>query len=413
MSSHVHDNSPRVAVVQDGARGHYGVPIALQRANLLYRVYTDWYSGSLFSRTVGRAVRLVHGGAGQRMLDRQAPELDARKVLYSTRVMLQQHIGGLSRRSVRANHARISALHAAWIIRTGLGDANAVFGFVRNIDPELCGWLRQRNIIVVGDAFIAPGAVQLAEYEKQSQSWPGWEKPEQLDDVAASVEYENRTWPHLSHITCPSDYVREGLISQGISPSRVSVLHYPIDEGSFEFVDRSSRAGPMQVGFVGAVGLRKGAPYFFEVARHFRPDRVQFHMIGAVTLRPEIVAKEKGNVFVHGPVPRSQLPEWMRKFDAILFPSTCEGSAYALMEAMATGLPVVTSPNSGTVARHGIEGFIAPYDAIEQYVHHIESLATNPTLRMQMGQAARQRYEECSIDNYSNGLAKLFTDMLR
>jgi len=78
-------------------------------------------------------------------------------------------------------------------------------------------------------------------------------------------------------------------------------------------------------------------------------------MVGPVHLRADVVARYRDVVQVVGPVPRAEVAGWLNRFDMLLFPTTCEGSAGSLMEAMAGGLPVVTSPNSGTVARDGVE----------------------------------------------------------
>src|SRR5688500_7928615 len=70
-----------VAVVHDGARLHYAVPIALQRAGLLRAVYTDWYAppGS-WARRLADTVGRLSPAAGRRMADRFAGDLDPAKV---------------------------------------------------------------------------------------------------------------------------------------------------------------------------------------------------------------------------------------------------------------------------------------------------------------------------------------------
>ena len=78
------------------------------------------------------------------------------------------------------------------------------------------------------------------------------------------------------------------------------------------------------------------------------------------------------------------------------------------MEAMASGLPVVTSPNSGSVARHGQEGFIAPYDDIDALAGYVRQLVENPDRRLEMGRAAREYCGQFNLDYYSLELAAMF-----
>jgi len=58
-------------------------------------------------------------------------------------------------------------------------------------------------------------------------------------------------------------------------------------------------------------------------------------------------------------------------------------------EAMATGLPIIASPNSGTPVREGVEGFIRDYTDIDGMAACVERLAANPKLRRDMGTASR------------------------
>ena len=169
----------------------------------------------------------------------------------------------------------------------------------------------------------------------------------------------------------------------------------------------------MTVGFVGAVGLRKGAPYFMEVARRISSERLKFVMVGPLHLRPEVVSRYGSAVQFVGGVSRGEVAQWLSRFDILFFPTTCEGSAGSLMEAMASGLPVVTSPNSGTVARDGVEGFLAAYDDAATLSERILRLAQDEGLRQRMGQAARRRAEEFNLDWYSREIGRLLRRVCR
>jgi glycosyltransferase involved in cell wall biosynthesis len=96
----------------------------------------------------------------------------------------------------------------------------------------------------------------------------------------------------------------------------------------------------------------------------------------------------------------------------LLFPSTCEGCSSAVMEALSTGLPVIASPNSGTVIRDGTDGFVRAYDQIEAMAEAVEKLASDPALRLEMGRAASQRAGEFSLDWYGRALGRVLTDLL-
>jgi glycosyltransferase involved in cell wall biosynthesis len=404
--------APRVACVQDGARLHYAVPVALQRAGMLESMFTDWYCGEgSLSGAVSRAVTMMDPSLGKRMASRSHPLLPTEKVRSSPLLTLRK---AHAKRRFRgqAYHQWCSEQTAKWIMRRGLGDANVLHGFVRNVDPSLLREAKVQGVRTVGDQIIAPAAQELAQLQQQQERFPGWERRWVLQDLKLIELLERQTWDALDHVTCASEYVQRHLIAQGVEPSRVSMLPYPIDATSVRALDRFERPGAVTVGFVGSVNLRKGVPYFLDVARAFTPSRVKFVMVGPVQIDPHVMEQHQGNVEIVGPVPRPEVLQWLDRFDMLLFPTTCEGSAGSVMEAMASGLPVITSPNAGSVARDGVDGFIHRYDDVQGMTERVEQLAHDAHLRREMGWSARKRAEEFSLAWYSDRLAELCDRLL-
>jgi len=404
---------PRVAVVQDGARLHYAVPAALLGQGMLERVFCDWYAAPWsLSRLFGHMVKVLQPAAGRRMLDRYSPDLAGAHIvsnpLLTLRVLRQR------RRftSVTAYHQWESEVKGRWMEHAGWGRSNALFGFIRNIDPELCARARQQGLVTVGDQMIAPYAVEREQWQRQAQAFPEFVTGPLPPDDDRWIDHERRTWDALDAITCASAYVRDGLIAQGIAAERIHVNPYPVDLRHFPAVERPPRTGPVTVGFVGRVNLRKGTPYFFQVARRFAPQKVKFVMIGPVDIAPAAVEKQRGAVELAGPVARSEIPAWLSRFDIFLFPSTCEGSAGAGSEAMATGLPVICSPNSGAAIRDGSDGFLRPYHDVDALAACVEQLVASPQLRREIGARAAQAAREWSIQRFSAALGQIIRGVL-
>jgi glycosyltransferase involved in cell wall biosynthesis len=391
-------HQPRVAVVQDGARLHYLLPLAMHRAGLLERVYTEYYAAPGSAEAAGsKLLARLRPGLARRMALRYCPELPLDRVVRNPWLVLQEQFARVGAGHAEVYFRRCTDLVGRWIRRVGLGRADTLVGFVRNIDPQLCRYAKRRGLIVIGDQMIAPAAVEEREHRGQAERWPGWESTNALLSVC---DLERETWAACDHLTAPSDYVRDGLISEGIDPDRISVLPYPVASDWFQPVDRSGRTGRLTVGFVGSVNLRKGAPYFFEVARRLQ-DQIRFVMVGPIHLNSNVLAQQKGLVEVMGPQPRETVARLLDRFDILFFPSTCEGSAGSVMEAMMAGLPIVCSPNTGSVVRDGIDGFIVPYDDTVRAAECLMALARDPDRRLAMGSSARTRAMSFDIDCYS------------
>ena len=148
------------------------------------------------------------------------------------------------------------------------------------------------------------------------------------------------------------------------------------------------------------MNLRKGTPYFLEVAKRLTSQKLRFVMVGPSALQEAAPRSLSKTVQLTGRVNRAQVIKWLERFDILFFPSTCEGSAGAVMEAMAAGLPVVTSPNSGSLVRDGVDGFVRPYDDVEGYCHCIQKLADDSSLRLHAGVEARRSAEAVTLENY-------------
>ena len=94
--------------------------------------------------------------------------------------------------------------------------------------------------------------------------------------------------------------------------------------------------------------------------------------------------------------------------DLFVYPSLHEGSAFATYEALASGLPVIATPNTGSVVRDGTDGYLVPVRDVDALMAKIELLYRDAERRAAMGMAARQRAEEFTWGAYRERLAALF-----
>jgi len=127
-------------------------------------------------------------------------------------------------------------------------------------------------------------------------------------------------------------------------------------------------------------------------------------MAGRVRAHDDVKQQISQWVELRGIVPRAQIIEEFRWADVFLLPSLCEGSATAVYEALAAGLPVITTENTGTVVRDGIEGFIVPVCDAEAIATAVRALADNPELRRTMSANALLRAAEHTVESYGERL---------
>ena len=142
------------------------------------------------------------------------------------------------------------------------------------------------------------------------------------------------------------------------------------------------------------MSLRKGLVYLLEAIRLLDPSKFELTLVGPLLGKGEGLRKYEG-LFRHISGVRPQdMPDFYRQADVAVLPSLVEGSALVVLEAMASGLPVIVTPNAGADSvRDGIDGFVVPIRSPWRIAERLQWLADNPAARVQMGRAAR----ECAL----------------
>ena len=105
----------------------------------------------------------------------------------------------------------------------------------------------------------------------------------------------------------------------------------------------------------------------------------------------------------------------MSEADAFVFPSLFEGFALVILEAMAAGLPVITTPNTAgpDLIEDGKEGLIVPAGDANALREAMQSLLHNPERARSMGRAAHEKTKEFTWERYGERWEALVRDICR
>ncbi|HEV8374710.1 MAG TPA: glycosyltransferase family 4 protein [Candidatus Polarisedimenticolia bacterium] len=100
---------------------------------------------------------------------------------------------------------------------------------------------------------------------------------------------------------------------------------------------------------------------------------------------------EREGVEVVGKIPREKMPEEYRRCDLFVLPTLADNTPVTLMEAMASGLPVIATSVGGIpeLVSEGVTGSLVPRGDVGALARAIERLATEPGMRNRMGMEAR------------------------
>lgn len=213
------------------------------------------------------------------------------------------------------------------------------------------------------------------------------------------------------YIFAPSDYVRDSVIEVGAASDSVFLLPYGADTDMFGR-DAEPPTPPFRVLFAGHIGLRKGVIYLLEAVRQLDLDELELVLLGRIESDGAWLAPYR-DYFVHRThLPHREIPDVFRSAHVYAYPSLHEGSTVSIYEAMATGLPVVTTPNSGSVVRDGVDGFVVDIRDVDALKDRLRTLYDDAGLRRKMGASARQRAQEHTWTAYAERLASYLGRML-
>jgi glycosyltransferase involved in cell wall biosynthesis len=288
--------------------------------------------------------------------------------------------------------------------------AGGVYAF-NSAGLETLELARKRGLRAVLEQTIAPRKIEREILAREFETHPGWQLP--IIDASEQEYYDREAaeWSAAQVIVCGSQFVADGIRAAGGPAKKCVVVPYGVDQPSGNEHGNGSRLSkvadrPLRVLCAGAVGLRKGAPYVFAAAQALR-GRARFRWVGGIELLPEATSRMAEAVQLTGSVPFTDMAQHFEWADVFLLASLCEGSAGVIYEALAYGLPVVCTPNCGSVVRDGVDGFIVSARDGAAIAERLERLTADAEMRARMSASAVERAREFTVEEYGRRLMEV------
>jgi glycosyltransferase involved in cell wall biosynthesis len=199
-----------------------------------------------------------------------------------------------------------------------------------------------------------------------------------------------------------SELATERFAELGWTPDRVFLVPHTTNVGPLHEVARSRRYTAderLSVLHVGRLIPRKGVDRLVSavgLAREHGAD-VRLVLVGSGSEEAALRAQAERlavPVESRGFVDQAGLPSQYAAADAFAFPTLDDPFGIVLLEAAASGLPLIASPHGGAtrdLVLEGETGFVVEPDDLEAQAHALVTLARDPGLREQMGRSAYRR----------------------
>jgi len=215
-------------------------------------------------------------------------------------------------------------------------------------------------------------------------------------------------------LLAPSRIVRDSFVKRGYDHRRTATLAYGVDLHRFRPLSiegRSPRDKPFTVICVASISPRKGHLYLLQAWKKLGLPNSELLLIGGVSLEMAPILRRYMGIRHISKVPNSELREYYARSSVFVLPSLEDGFAVVCAEAMACGLPVITTVNTGAadIIEDQKDGFIVPIRSPDAIAEHLELLYRNDELRQEMSAAALAKAQtQLSWQRYAAHLRKFY-----
>lgn len=281
-----------------------------------------------------------------------------------------------------------------------LAEADVVIGFDTSawVLVERCRSLGRPLIVIrtIGH----PDAMEAVSAELADR-FPGWEPTfeRRLGEVRRAEQIEH---DGANLIVASSSFTRQTLVDHGVDAGKIRVIPHGVDLERFAPA-LPSRGRPFRFVFVGSISSRKGVPLLMRAWQRLAPTQAELWLVGPVEHRVRRLLPDLPGLKILGEVPGATVPEVLRQCDVFVFPSYFEGFGLVILQAMACGLPVITTTATAgpdLITGPGVGGWVIPTGSEERLVEAMAHCLANPDDMHAVGQLGRSIAERYSWQAY-------------
>jgi glycosyltransferase involved in cell wall biosynthesis len=252
--------------------------------------------------------------------------------------------------------------------------------------------------------------------------------PQYASELTGDTGMEDMVWKfviwfynQVDVVFAPSRAVADELAARGVNKEKIKVYPRGIDTERFTpgkrngFFKRYGLDRPVKLLYVGRVSKEKNLAMLSEAFRNLCAKRADLHLVvvGEGPYLDEMREELKGlPATFTGYLDGEELASAYASSDLFVFPSTTDTFGNVVLEAQASGLPVIVSDQGGPCENMipGSTGLVMPSCNAEGLMQAMETLASDRQMRTTMGQAAREAMEERSFETQYLKAWKMYAD---
>ena len=241
------------------------------------------------------------------------------------------------------------------------------------------------------------------------ESVPNWLRP--FDHLRREQEEACEEFDTADFVFVNSPFSYDTFVAEGFPKEKLVMIPRGFDPAKYNPVPQPDKV--FRAIFVGQLLVRKGLKYLLEAWSRLNLPNAELLLVGTLMdeVRPLMEAYLKRPDVRH----IGFVPDPVRAYNSatvFVFPSVDEGSAKVTYEAMACGLPVIVTPNAGSLARDGEDGFIIPIRDTESLEEKLIFFYKHRDSAREMGQTARKNISAYTWEQYEHSLIQTYHRLL-
>ncbi|MDZ8188202.1 MAG: glycosyltransferase family 4 protein [Nostoc sp. ChiSLP02] len=227
---------------------------------------------------------------------------------------------------------------------------------------------------------------------------------------------EIKSYDDADKIAIPSLFVKRTFLEQGIPEKKL--IHVPYGTSLAEFYPVPKEDNIFRVIHCGTISLRKGVQYLLQAFHELNLPDAELWFVGSTDpeIEPFLAKYQNDKIIYKGKQPQNQLRWFYSQCSVFCLASIEEGLAMVQPQAMACGLPIIHTTNTGgeDIVRDGIDGFCVPIRDVEAIKEKILFLYENPDRRLEMANnALKQARKSLSWDDYGQKIISAYSKILQ
>lgn len=231
------------------------------------------------------------------------------------------------------------------------------------------------------------------------------------------IEVEQEEYKIADHIMVPSEFAKSTFIKKGFDGSKISKVPYGVNLSLFKS-KKKIKDTKFRIIYTGMLSVRKGVIYLLEAFSELNLKNAELVLIGSIenSLKKKIIKHfDNRNVVYYPAINQSKLATYYSNSDLFVTCSIEEGLAMVQMQAMASGLAIICTENSGgrELVDENYNGFIVDIRNVDVLKQKILYLYNNRDQLYQMGLNSENKARNFfSWDKYGFEVIKKYKELL-